>query len=203
VSVGEGFFSSFFLTRATPRRRALWVGRADRRPPSGRDRGRACAERSSARGGKRHVGALRTSRGGVPVAAAEFCVVVCCGCGGGVKQNIKKSLPHTHTQPVPRLSPLSYLIMNIISPRKELASPLPVHTTHTLHPYTSGRVRTRHDRRGLDRYSHVLSTHGPASPEKREGHAQPGDSLDYLHPRAGTAGHLSDGRSQHRVPRQK
>ena len=68
----------------------------------------------------------------MPVAAAEFCVVVCCGCGVGVGK--KKSLPHTHTQPVPRLSPLSYLIMNIISPRKELASPLPVHTTQsTLH----------------------------------------------------------------------
>ena len=35
---------SFFLTRATPRRARCGVGRADRRPPSGRDRGRACAE---------------------------------------------------------------------------------------------------------------------------------------------------------------
>jgi len=62
---------SFFLTRATPRRRALWqgcgVGRADRRPPSGRDRGRACAEveRESRQAvcDTKHVGALRTSMG--------------------------------------------------------------------------------------------------------------------------------------------
>ena len=203
MSVGEGFSSSFFLTRdaATPRavgRSAALTGdrlRAETEAaPVQRGRAREAARGTSARFAPQGAECLLP-----PLSSAWLCAA---GVGGGVKQNIKKSLPHTHTQPVPRLSPLSYLIMNIISPRKELASPLPVHTTHTLHPYTSGRVRTRHDRRGLDRYSHVLSTHGPASPEKREGHAQPGDSLDYLHPRAGTAGHLSDGRSQHRVPLQ-
>ena len=53
------------------------VGRADRRPPSGRDRGCACAERSSARGGKRCVTPSTSAQGAEcllpPLSSAWLC----------------------------------------------------------------------------------------------------------------------------------
>ena len=70
---------SFFLDARARRRHAArcGVGRADRRPPSGRDRGCACAERSHARGGKRCVTPSTSAQGAEcllpPLSSAWLC----------------------------------------------------------------------------------------------------------------------------------